>query len=141
MWTSFSIVFLAATSQSLPRHGNPGFERLRRTEDPEARYGELGAGSLELEAGSWKLGAGSWELGAGSCYESPRIRHLEAVGLRSAGADHRRRASLDGLRGRGRRAAGQVLRARARRELRRAGTRASVRGCRQAPREPGDREL
>ena len=44
--------------------------------------------------------------------ESARVRHAEAVGLRSAGADHRRRAALDGLRRRRRRAAGQVLRAR-----------------------------
>ncbi len=40
------------------------------------------------------------------------VRHAEAVGVRSAGADHRRRAALAGLRRRRRRAAGQVLRAR-----------------------------
>ena len=34
----------------------------------------------------------------GVANESPSVRHVEAVGVRSPGADHRRRAALDGLR-------------------------------------------
>ena len=48
----------------------------------------------------------------------PCVRHAQAVGVRSAGADDCRRAALDGLRLGRRRAPGQVLRARRRRPTR-----------------------
>ena len=66
---------------------------------------------------------------------------VEAVGVRSAGEDHRRRAALAGIRrGRGC-AAGQVLRARARRRFERQGAIDGVGSCRQAAGEPGYRKL
>ena len=60
----------------------------------------------------------------GGLNESQSVRDAEAVRVRSAGTHHRRRAAFDGLRRGRRRAAGEVLRARARRAVRRPGPRA-----------------
>src|SRR5262245_32053106 len=76
-----------------------------------------------------------------SRHESTRLRHVEAVGLRSAGPDDRRRPAFARLQGHRRRAPGQVLRARRQRADRRSGEGARLRGGRQAARQPGHREL
>ena len=60
---------------------------------------------------------GAGRSGVGGTHQSARVRHPEAVGVRSPGTHHRRGPALDGLHRRGRRAAGQVFRARGRRDV------------------------
>src|SRR6185312_11732211 len=93
---------------------------------------------------NWWRNTDTWlpaSAGRSERNEGSGVRDVEEVGVRSAGQDHRRRPAFDGLQRHRRRAPGEVLRARARRRVGRAGADACRGSRRQSPGQPGDRKL